>query len=201
LIALQQYTQAADLLSRFSQNFDQQEERLIALEWMALSVVALCPAGKREHAQEVAARLLSLTEPEGSLRVYLDTGPLMKQALKMFLEGPRSDDAGGLAISMSSVTRILSAFEQEEQRRASGCDACSALLPNKEAPSALLEPLTAQELSVLRQLAAGRSNREIAERLVVSLNTVKTHLKHLYSKLAVNSRLQASTRAREPRLL
>jgi len=47
----------------------------------------------------------------------------------------------------------------------------------------------------------GHSNQEIANALVVSLNTVKSHLKHLYSKLSVSSRIQASTRARDLHLL
>jgi LuxR family maltose regulon positive regulatory protein len=56
-------------------------------------------------------------------------------------------------------------------------------------------------LWVLRLLAAGRSNQEIAQELVVSLNTVKTHVKNLYSKLQVSSRAQAFVRAHDLRVL
>ena len=65
----------------------------------------------------------------------------------------------------------------------------------------LLETLTPQERRVLRLLAAGRSNQEIAHELVISLNTVKTHVKNLYSKLQVSSRLQALAQARDSQLL
>jgi LuxR family maltose regulon positive regulatory protein len=57
--------------------------------------------------------------------------------------------------------------------------------------------LTERERDVLRLLAAGRSNPEIARILYVELNTVKTHVKSLYGKLGVHSRVQATQRAQE----
>jgi len=64
-----------------------------------------------------------------------------------------------------------------------------------------VEPLSERELEVLRVLAAGLSNRAIAQKLYLSVATVKVHLKHIYGKLAVNSRMQAVARARELNLL
>jgi LuxR family maltose regulon positive regulatory protein len=61
--------------------------------------------------------------------------------------------------------------------------------------------LTERELDVLRLLAAGRSNPEIARALYVEVNTVKTHVKNLYGKLGVHSRVQVAKRARELGLL
>ena len=61
----------------------------------------------------------------------------------------------------------------------------------------LTEPLTERELDVLRLLAAGRSNPEIARILYVEVNTVKTHVKSLFGKLGVHSRVQAAQRAQE----
>src|SRR3546814_14980524 len=59
-----------------------------------------------------------------------------------------------------------------------------------------LEPLTDREKQILVYLANGVSNKEIARRIFVSENTVKFHLKNIYSKLAVSSRLQAINPAR-----
>lgn len=61
----------------------------------------------------------------------------------------------------------------------------------------LVEQLTEREIVVLSLLAQGESNEEIADELVVSRNTVKTHLSHVYGKLGVNSRARAIVRARE----
>lgn len=61
--------------------------------------------------------------------------------------------------------------------------------------------LTERELEVLRHIAAGHSNKEIADRLFVSLNTVKTHINNIYGKLGVKRRTQALSRAKQLRLL
>jgi LuxR family maltose regulon positive regulatory protein len=65
----------------------------------------------------------------------------------------------------------------------------------------MFEPLTERELEVLRLVAAGTSNREIAVRLTVTLGTVKKHLNNIFGKLGVESRTQALARARELGLL
>jgi LuxR family maltose regulon positive regulatory protein len=65
----------------------------------------------------------------------------------------------------------------------------------------LVEPLSPQEQRVLRLLAAGLSNPEIAQELIVSVNTVKTHLQRLYQKLNVTSRREARDAARHLNLL
>ncbi len=65
----------------------------------------------------------------------------------------------------------------------------------------LIEPLTDREMAVLRQMAAGSSNLEIAERLVISVGTVKAHIYHITAKLGARSRTEAVARAREAGLL
>jgi len=65
----------------------------------------------------------------------------------------------------------------------------------------LPEPLTPREQEILELLAAGLTNREIAERLVISAETVKKHTSGIYSKLDVSNRTEAATRAREMDLL
>ena len=123
----------------------------------------------------------------------------------------KEDRASSLVVSRSYLRQLLQAFEEEKQRGTPLSDEQPAnvqkALPSlpsllREATSCTpYEPLTPQELRVLQLLAMGHSNQEIANALVVSLNTVKSHLKHLYSKLSVSSRIQASTRARDLHLL
>jgi LuxR family maltose regulon positive regulatory protein len=62
---------------------------------------------------------------------------------------------------------------------------------------ALAEPLSERECEVLKLIAAGYTNQQIADTLVVSLNTVKKHTTHIYGKLGVKNRTEASNRARE----
>lgn len=65
----------------------------------------------------------------------------------------------------------------------------------------LVEPLTERELEVLNLIAEGLSNKEIAERLVITINTVKTYIKNIYEKLGVNRRVQVVARAKELNIL
>jgi LuxR family maltose regulon positive regulatory protein len=67
--------------------------------------------------------------------------------------------------------------------------------------SPLVEPLSERELEVLRLIAAGLSNHEIAGELFVALSTVKKHINHIYGKLDVRSRTQVLAKARELGLL
>jgi LuxR family maltose regulon positive regulatory protein len=76
----------------------------------------------------------------------------------------------------------------------------AAFLPAEVKPAAqskLIEPLSERELEVLHYLAAGLTNQEIADRLYLSLNTIKVHTRNIYGKLGVNHRTQAVARAQE----
>ena len=68
-------------------------------------------------------------------------------------------------------------------------------------PDALAEPISEREQGVLELIAKGLSNQEIADKLHISLHTVKTHARRINAKLAVRSRTQAIVRARELGLL
>ncbi|MEL6526827.1 MAG: response regulator transcription factor, partial [Chloroflexota bacterium] len=69
------------------------------------------------------------------------------------------------------------------------------------ASTALIEPLTEREEQILRFIAAGLTNREIADQLTVAVGTVKTHAHNLYSKLGVSNRTEATSRAHELNLV
>jgi ATP/maltotriose-dependent transcriptional regulator MalT len=73
--------------------------------------------------------------------------------------------------------------------------------PASGASVAPLEPLSEREREVLRLVAAGLPNREIAERLIVAEGTIKTHLHNICGKLGAANRVQAIARARELRLI
>src|SRR6266702_1097976 len=210
LLAQQQYALAVEQLQRWSQHLDRPGDIPTALEWMALSVVALRYADKREQAVRVAARLLALTEPEGSIRVYLDAGEPMKQVLQTLLEVSQGDDADILTNSFSGpyVARLLAAFEQEECKLKKGRDTSLApahqTLPqpaHSAVPCTLSEPLSQQEQRVLRLLVSGQTYAEMAQTQVVSPNTIKSQVSSIYRKLGVSRRAEAIAMAARLHLL
>ncbi len=219
LLARQQYQQAVETLSRFSQYLDREGSIDTVLEFLALSVVSLHHAGNSAQAAHVAARLFAITEPEGHLRVYLDAGTPMRQVLSALLadahpgkdEAPAEDEPGSatVAIARPYVLRLLAAFEQEEQKKKNALHHSLAKTPHASsvpgrvasASPALVEPLTEREQEVLRLLAAGASNQQIAAALVIQLSTVKKHVSNLLAKLGAESRTQAIAQARAFSLL
>jgi len=209
-LAQQNSAQAIEMLERWSQHLDQTGDSETAIQFLALQVVALHQAGKREQAAAVAARLLTLTEPEGYIRVYLDAGTPMQHVLKALLAALQNGKRGtpALSISRPSVLRLLAAFEQEEGRPTQGRDALPAttqktlsLTPQHAVQRGLIEPLSRQERRVLRLLVAGQTYAEIAQELIVSPNTVKTQISSIYRKMGVSRRAEAIAMASRLHLL
>ena len=131
--------------------------------------------GSTPQAQEALRRALDLAGDEGWVRVFVDLGAPMRHLLGR----EAAASAGDVA-----VERLLAAFGDAPPAAAS-------------AVSPLAEPIRERELDVLRCIAAGMSNPEIAAQLYLSPNTVKTHVRNLYAKLGVEKRSQALRRARE----
>jgi LuxR family maltose regulon positive regulatory protein len=129
---------------------------------------------------------LTLAEPEGYVRIFIDKGRPMAELLSLAVSNNISPDY---------ASRLLTAFPQ---------DVRSAIPIEKERTikkQMLVEPLSEREIEVLRLIAEGWKYQEIAERLVVSINTVRHHTRHVYGKLNVNNRTQAIGRAKELNLL
>jgi LuxR family maltose regulon positive regulatory protein len=98
----------------------------------------------------------------------------------------------GLPSRLKYVRKLLNAF--------AGIGKPAASLPPSEAVG-LVEPLTPRELEVLQLITAGDSNLMIADKLVITVRTVKKHTSNIYGKLSASSRTQAVARARELGLL
>jgi LuxR family maltose regulon positive regulatory protein len=206
----QAYGQAMNLLQRFSSKLDRPGDISTTIEFLALQVVTLYQRKKTAQAREVAARLLRLTEPNGHVRVYVDAGEPMKQVLESLRRSHRDDQAALHGTSASYICTLLTAFKQKKRMAVPPSQMPSApssqksliLPPGATPPSeALVELLSRQEHQVLRMLAIGHSNPEIASLLVVSVNTVKTHVQQIYQKLGVHNRVQACEMARRLLLL
>ncbi|GHO73842.1 hypothetical protein KSD_16130 [Ktedonobacter sp. SOSP1-85] len=208
--AQRKYTEAWHLLERMRTRTESDQRGSDLISILALQVVVLQEWGETEQARKLALRLLTETAQEGYVRVYLEAGEPMKQVLQSCLDAPQDEEQSRFAASRTYVSTLLAAFEQE-QPRAQRRDAFPvppqqilAQVPyntSADAAAALIEPLSPQERRVLRLLVAGRSNPEIASALVVSVNTVKTHLQSMYRKMGVTNRVEASAAARSLHLL
>jgi LuxR family transcriptional regulator, maltose regulon positive regulatory protein len=148
---------------------------LRVIEVCALKALALQALGDTSAALASLARSLALAEPEGYVRMYLNEGEPMATLLRK---------AAAHSIHSDYVKKLL-----------------AALAPPLPRPSALVEPLTPRERDVLRLISQGLSNKEIADKLFIALNTVKRHTSSIYGKLGVKSRTQAAAQAREFGLL
>jgi LuxR family maltose regulon positive regulatory protein len=171
---------------------------------MALQALALQARGDTNQAIAVLARTLSTAEPSGFVRLFIDEGQPMLTLLRQAISH---------GIATGYVAKLLAAFEDETKD--DGRKAKGRKLPDAPPSSfvfrhssldvsevaGLIEPLSERELEVLGLIAAGLSNREIADQLVVAISTVKTHINNIYRKLDVSKRTQAVARGRELGLL
>src|SRR6266568_3230162 len=205
--AQQRWTESLELLERWSEHLDRPANIRITITYLAQLLVALHQAGQRDQVRVVAARLFALTEPEGYLRVYLDEGEPMRQALEALLAPHRPPHE--LASSTTAyISQLLAAFEQEQQGASISLVATPTLAPapspalqTSVIPSAPGASLTPREQEVLPLLATGASNQDIARTLVIELPTVKKHVSNLLGKLGATSRTQAIALARARSLL
>jgi LuxR family transcriptional regulator, maltose regulon positive regulatory protein len=150
---------------------------------------ALAHVACQEHSQARSSLLqaLELAQPQKYQRVFLDEGAVMEALLRTLLPELRETSL------LSFARLLLRGFAQDV--------GVQPLQEVSREDTLLLEPLSEQEQRVLRLLVVGRSNPEIASALMISLNTVKTHVQSLYGKLNVHSRVEASEAARRLSLL
>ena len=204
-LAKLQYTPALQLLTALLSSAEQVSRVGSVIAILALQVAALQASGATQEALRVLLHLLTLAEPEGYLRVFLDAGEPMHQALQAFLETSHMQKHGVSPALVSYAQTLLDA-EALEQRQKAGEKSIPIVstslshTPSQAVPP-LPEPLTPREQEVLRLLAQGASNQDIANQLVVSLTTVKKHVGSLLLKLAAENRTHAVARARELSLL
>jgi LuxR family transcriptional regulator, maltose regulon positive regulatory protein len=152
-----------------------EDERLKVLIQEAIAHHAL---GEEVKGVQLLGEALALAEPGGFIRIFVDEGPpistLLREAIKQ-------------GIVSNYFRQLLAAFGKAEGK--------------KPVTQHLIEPLSERELEVLKLLRSELGGPEIANELMVSLNTLHTHTKNIYNKLGVNNRRMAVSRAEELDLL
>ena len=165
------------------------------IELQALEALALAAGGDERAALDTLAEAVGLALPLGYVRVFVDEGTAMARLVGKLASVQRTGriELPG-EVSADDLERLQGAFRAESptKRRSDRTD---------EAVPDVIEPLTDREMQVLGLMAAGRSNQEIADELVVVLDTVKKHVGHILDKLGAANRTQAVGRARVVGLL
>jgi LuxR family maltose regulon positive regulatory protein len=172
-------SESLGLLERLLEDAEPKARMGSVIEILLLRSLALQAQGKQEEALRTLGRALALAEAEGYIRLFLDEGTPMLLLLRQ---------AYAQQITTGYVVTLLEAAGQQVRP-----------VPNRS--KQLRNALTEREREVLCLLAAGASNREIAEQLVLSVNTVKKHVFNICSKLNVQSRAQAIAKARKLQLV
>jgi LuxR family maltose regulon positive regulatory protein len=147
--------------------------------------LALERSGQSGAARAALARAVQIAGGDGLVRPILDAGPELGELLGELHADPRAADPA------APLARGLAALE----RRGRPVPHAPQAAPRAELAD--YEALSEREQRVLGLIAADCSNAEIASALVVSVNTIKTHIKRIYEKLGVSSRVGAVERARE----
>lgn len=149
------------------------------IEAQLMSALLADAAGDRSTAHKDIARALAGGVPGGFRRLFLDEGPAVRTLLADYASAQESGEEVGLA------------------RELLGVEETAALPPLPFG----IEELSPRELEVLRLLDSDLTGPEIADRLFVSINTLRTHTKHIFTKLDVKTRRAAVTRAAELHLM
>jgi LuxR family maltose regulon positive regulatory protein len=197
-------SEALSVLERLGADAEAKGRTRSVLEALVLRALAFQVQGDSTEAVAVLAQALVLAEPEGYIRLFLDEGAPMIALLRLAQQHALAPHA--------YIATLLTAAREASAPTAAGTSGTpsgvardpsspSSSFLRSSPPSPLLGALTRREREVLRLLVDGASNREIAEQLVLSVNTVKKHMWNICVKLGVQSRTQAIAQARTRDLL
>ena len=186
LVAEGKSGEALAILKPLAQRMEDRGRHDLAIEGYVLTALACHANSDRDGALDAIGRALALAEPGGYVRVFVDEGPSMAAILKQ---------AASQGVMVPYASQLLAAFDTDSSAPSpAGARAEPGAQP-------LVDPLSERELDVLRLLATGMSNPDIADELYIAVSTVRSHLKSIYSKLNVHKRWDAVQRAEELGLL
>jgi LuxR family maltose regulon positive regulatory protein len=196
LLARDELDQAGQLLDRIFRSAERVGRVSLSLEVQLLMALAAQARGNADRAMRILEEAVATAEPEGYVRTFVDEGAPMQQLLTGLDQRPANralpSTTSGSARQRRYVQRLLAAFPSSD-------DGVPA--PAARSPSTLAEQLSERETEVLRLVAKGHTNREIADQLFIAVSTVKSHTNSIYGKLGVRNRTQAIAAAEALSLL
>lgn len=193
LVANREYRRAIDVVKNVVTGAAAGMRNARIIETHLVNALALHGLKEDSEARLNLRVCLQLAKPERYLRFLIEAGEPALALLMSYVNS--ADEPSGLK---EYAARVLSAFPKPGFE---GFDPASVIALSASAQLNQEEVLTRREIELLRLVAAGLSNNEIADRLVLSTNTVKKHTSNIFAKLGVTSRTQAVARARDLHLL
>jgi LuxR family maltose regulon positive regulatory protein len=186
LIAQDKASEALPLLTRLLHAAAKMGRHGDEIRYLVMTALAHHALGNDQIALDCLRQALDLGEPQGYVRLFVDEGqPMMELLQNAISQNVSPDYAGKLLAAFPKYVLKPIPIEQEQKNNI----------------QILAESLSERELEVIRLMADGYKYREIAERLVVSINTVRYHTRNVYGKLSASNRTQAIIRAKELSLL
>ena len=187
--------QAAALLLTIRRTSDACRFTNQTIEAAVLQSLVQAKQGRTDDAMVTLDEALSLTGPGEWIRPFVEAGPAMVELLKRLQR--RNPSAGRIGTLLAVLEKTVPEFVQQapgRDRREAQKDSLPP--PDDSSPTPLIEPLTNREMDVLELLDRRMQNKEIADKLCISPQTVASHLKNIYQKIGVNNRLKAVQAAR-----
>jgi LuxR family maltose regulon positive regulatory protein len=163
------------------------------VEILLVQALAFQTQGRLPQALAALEQAVVLAEPEGYVQVFVAEGQPVKELLAQLKAENRTP--------IEYMDKLLAAFPAEAPGAGNAKTGQPARPARNDESGLPVEPLSERELEVLKLLASELSGPEIANYLIVSLNTLRTHTKNIYYKLGVNTRRAAVRRAGELHLL
>jgi LuxR family maltose regulon positive regulatory protein len=189
LLAQNEKAAAAELLEKLHIEVAQAGRQSAVIKARMLQALA---APTTTGALAFLSEALTLAQEEGYIRTFVDEGELMAVLLRQ---------AAAQGIAPDYVAKLLSAFETRVEIHSTSPAPSIGTPTSLGAATSLVEPLSERELEVLRLMAAGLSNHEIADKLVIGVGTVKSHVHSILGKLDARDRTQAVIKAQELELV
>jgi LuxR family maltose regulon positive regulatory protein len=186
-----QYAEARGVLQREIRQAQAQRRHRRALKLLTLLALGQFAQGNQSMAFRTMLRALEIAAPQGFVRSLLDEGPQLTRLLRALREAQPALPAGVQPDPVQQHLDHLLALSGDGP-----ADAASPKPEQTTQAAPLVEQLTRRELDILRQVSRGLSNREMADRLCVSTNTVKWHMRNIFEKLQTRNRVQAIAAAR-----
>jgi LuxR family transcriptional regulator, maltose regulon positive regulatory protein len=190
LLYLDRWWEAGPILHSLRVAAEKQKRHGSLLKIALLEALVHQAQGERKRAGTALMEALLLGEAEEYIRVFLDEQALLPLFIQLRETWYDEDAADRQKVSLHYLDRLISLFEQQATN-----DSLHRGI------HILLNPLSRRELEVLQLIKAGKSNHEVAQQLVITVSTVKSHLNTIYSKLQVKSRTQAIMRASTLKLI